>query len=78
MITGTLATPIGNVNINTGSMNGNEIRLTATIDMGGQSVQATLTGTIEGDSMKGAVVMGSIGSYSFTGSRTPRGGNNEN
>jgi hypothetical protein len=46
--------------------------------MGGQSVQATLTGTIEGDSMKGAVVMGSMGSYSFTGNRTPRGGNNEN
>jgi hypothetical protein len=59
-------------------MNGNEIRLTATIDMGGQSVHATLTGTIEGDSMKGAVVMGSMGSYSFTGNRTPRGGNNEN
>jgi imidazolonepropionase-like amidohydrolase len=77
-ITGTLSTPLGNVNINTGTINGNEIRLTATIDMGGQSVQATLTGTIEGDSMKGAVVMGSIGSYSFTGNRTPRGGNNEN
>ena len=77
-ITGTLATPMGNVNIDTGSMNGNEIRLTATIDMGGQSVQATLTGTIEGDSMKGAVVMGSTGSFSFTGSRTPRGGDNEN
>jgi imidazolonepropionase-like amidohydrolase len=77
-ITGTLSTPMGNVNIDTGSINGNEIRLTATIDMGGQSVRATLTGTIEGDSMKGAVVMGSIGSFGFTGSRTPRGGDNEN
>lgn len=77
-ITGTLSTPMGNVNIDTGSMNGNEIRLTATIDMGGQSVRATLTGTIEGDSMKGTVVMGSIGSFSFTGSRTPRGTDNEN
>ncbi|HWO00548.1 MAG TPA: amidohydrolase family protein [Blastocatellia bacterium] len=68
-ITGTLGTPMGNVAIKSGRMNGNQIRLTATIDMGGQSVEAIISGTIEGDSMHGAMVMGAMGSFDFTGSR---------
>ena len=43
--------------------------LTATIDMGGQSVEAIISGTIEGDSMRGSMVMGEMGSFDFTGTR---------
>jgi hypothetical protein len=68
-ITGTLGTPMGNVAVKSGRMNGNQIRLTATIKMGDESVEAVITGTIEGDSMRGAIVMGAMGSFDFSGSR---------
>jgi hypothetical protein len=68
-IGGTLGTPMGSVAIKSGRVTGNQIRLTATIDMGGQSVDAIITGTIEGDSMHGAITMGAMGSFDFTGTR---------
>ena len=68
-ITGTLSSHMGNVAIKSGRVTGNQIRLTATIDMGGQSVDAVLTGTIEGDTMRGAIAMGAMGSFDFTGTR---------
>ena len=66
---GTLGTPMGNVAIKSGRVNGNQIRLTATVDMGGQSIDAIISGTIEGDSMRGTMVMGAMGSFDFTGTR---------
>ena len=68
-ITGTLGTPMGSVPLRSGRVNGNQIRLTATVDMGGQSVDAIISGTIEGDSMRGTMVMGAMGSFDFTGTR---------
>jgi len=60
---------MGNVAIKTGRVTGNQIRLTATVDMGGESVDAIISGTIEGDSMRGTIVMGAMGSFEFTGTR---------
>lgn len=77
MFAGTLVSPMGNVELSNGRVDGNQIRVTGNADMGGQSVQMTITGTIEGDTMRGAVVLGSMGSFDFTGSRAPRGGDNE-
>ncbi len=68
-ITGTLGTPMGSAAIKSGRMEGNQMRLTATIDMGGQSIEAIISGTIEGDSMRGAMLMGAMGSFDFTGTR---------
>jgi hypothetical protein len=68
-IGGTLGTPTGNVAIKSGRVNGNQLRLTATVDMGGESIDAIVTGTIEGDSMRGTIVMGAMGSFEFTGTR---------
>jgi imidazolonepropionase-like amidohydrolase len=68
-ISGTLGTPMGNVAIKSGRVTGNQIRLTATVDMGGQSIDAIISGTIEGDSMRGTMVMGAMGSFEFTGTR---------
>jgi imidazolonepropionase-like amidohydrolase len=71
MFAGTLVSPMGNVELSNGRVDGNQIRVTGNADMGGQSVQMTITGTIEGDTMRGAVVLGSMGSFDFTGSRVP-------
>ncbi len=68
-IGGTLGTPMGNVAVKSGRMTGNQIRLTATVDMGGESVEAIISGTIEGDSMRGTIVMGAMGSFEFSGTR---------
>lgn len=68
-ITGTLGTPMGTVAIKSGRINGNQLRLTATVDMGGESIDAIISGTIEGDSMRGTIVMGAMGSFEFTGTK---------
>jgi Amidohydrolase family len=68
-ITGTLGTPMGSFAVKSGRVNGNQVRLTTTVDMGGESIDAIITGTIEGDSMHGALVMGAMGSFDFTGTR---------
>ena len=68
-VSGTLGTPMGNVAIKSGRVTGNQIRLTATVDMGGQSIDAVISGSIEGDSMRGTMVMGAMGSFEFTGTR---------
>lgn len=68
-ISGTLGTPMGNAAIKSGRVTGNQVRLTATVDTGGQSADAIISGTIEGDSMHGTIVMGEMGSFEFTGTR---------
>ncbi|HLG15450.1 MAG TPA: amidohydrolase family protein [Blastocatellia bacterium] len=68
-IAGTLTGPMGPVEIRSGSMTGNQIRLTSTISMGGDSIEAITVGTIEGDTMRGTISIGSFGSFEFTGTR---------
>ena len=68
-ITGSLGTPMGNFPVKSGRVTGNQIRLTTTVEMGGDSIDAIITGTIEGDSMHGAFSMGEHGSFDFSGTR---------
>lgn len=68
-IAGTLSSPMGNVPVKGGRVNGNQIRLTATLEIGGESVDAIISGTIEGESIRGTMVMGAMGSFEFTGTR---------
>jgi hypothetical protein len=56
--------PIGN-----GSVSGNQLRLPVSLQFGGDTVEATIVGTIEGDSMRGTITMGALGSFEFTGTR---------
>jgi len=39
------------------------------VHTGSESAEATITATIEGDTMRGAVVLGSMGTFDFTGTR---------
>ena len=66
---GTLGTPMGNVAIKCGRVTGNQIRLTATVELAGQTIDSVITGTIEGDSMRGTMLMGAMGTFEFTGTR---------
>jgi imidazolonepropionase-like amidohydrolase len=66
---GTLTSHLGNVPIKRGRVTGNQIRLITNIEMGGQSIEAIISGTIEGDSIRGTMVMGAMGSFEFTGTR---------
>ena len=60
---------MGSFPIKNGRVNGNQVRLTTTVDMGGESIDAIITGTIEGDSMHGTVTMPALGTFNFSGSR---------
>ena len=66
---GTLGTPMGNITIKSGRVTGNQIRLTATAELAGQTIDAIITGTIEGDSIRGSMSMGAMGTFDFTGTR---------
>jgi imidazolonepropionase-like amidohydrolase len=66
---GTLGTPMGSMPIKSGRVNGNQIRLSATLEVTGQTIDAIITGTIEGDSIRGSIAMGAMGTFDFTGTR---------
>jgi hypothetical protein len=68
-ITGTLGSPVGDLAVKEARVEGNELRFRVSVAMGGQSIDATVTATIEGNSIRGAITMGAMGSFEFTGSR---------
>ncbi|MDX1567211.1 MAG: hypothetical protein R3223_05370 [Longimicrobiales bacterium] len=53
----------------TGSVNGNEITFSFTANMGGQSIPATYTATVEGDEMSGDLTLAGQALASFTATR---------
>ena len=69
-VTGSLVSPMGTVEIQFGTIAGNQVRLTANLNMGGDSVEAVVNGTVEGDSMRGSIAVGPLGTSEFTGSRS--------
>jgi hypothetical protein len=68
-ITGTLGSPMGDLVVKEARVEGNELRFRVSLSMGGQSMDATVTATIEGNSIRGAISLGAVGSFDFTGSR---------
>lgn len=68
-ITGTLAGPSGPVPVTNAVVEGNQLRLNISIPMGGQSLDGTVSGIIDGDNIRGALSLGAIGSFDFTGTR---------
>ena len=69
MITGSMGTPMGTFPIKSGTVTGNQLRLTTTLEMGSDHIDAVIVGTIEGNSMRGTITAGSLGTSEFTGSR---------
>ncbi|HWP44739.1 MAG TPA: amidohydrolase family protein, partial [Blastocatellia bacterium] len=68
-ITGTFAGPMGSFPIADGSVTGNQVRLPVSVQFGGETVEAIIVGTVEGDSIRGTITMGALGSFEFTGTR---------
>ncbi|HVF92106.1 MAG TPA: amidohydrolase family protein [Blastocatellia bacterium] len=68
-ISGTFAGPMGSFPVRSVRMSGNQITFSMSIQMGGDTVDATTTGTIEGDSMRGVISLSAMGQFEFTGSR---------
>ena len=68
-ITGTFAGPMGSYPIRNARMSGNQLTFSMSVQMGSDTVDATATGTIEGDSMRGVISLAALGQFEFTGSR---------
>lgn len=68
-ITGTLTGPTGTVAVKNAVLEGNQIRLGVSIPMGSDILEGTVSGTIEGDTIRGAISLGAVGSFEFTGTR---------
>lgn len=68
-LSGKLSTPLGDGTISGGTYDGTTLVSTASISFQGMPVSAQINGTVDGDSIKGSVDTGIIGSLNFTGTR---------
>ena len=68
-ILGTLSAPQGTSEIRNARMNGNSLSFSYSLPINTDTVEFAVTGTIEGDTMRGVVLIPSIGSIELTGTR---------
>jgi imidazolonepropionase-like amidohydrolase len=68
-LTGTLAGPTGTTPVQNPVMTGNQLRFTTSLQIGADTMEATVTATIEGDSIRGVISLAALGSFEFTGTR---------
>jgi len=68
---GKLITQFGTFEFSEGIISGNEISFDVTLSIGGQDIELSFSGTVEGDTMSGTVIQGSMGSAEFTARRIP-------
>jgi imidazolonepropionase-like amidohydrolase len=68
-ILGTFEGPMGPSEIRNASLNGNQLRFSVTLSFGAQTIDSTVTGTIEGDSIRGTITVPSMGPFDFSGNR---------
>ncbi|HKS39953.1 MAG TPA: amidohydrolase family protein, partial [Blastocatellia bacterium] len=68
-ILGTLTGPQGTTDIRNAQVTGNQLKFSSSVPMQGDNVDLTVTGTIEGGTIRGTMVIPSLGSFEFTGTR---------
>jgi hypothetical protein len=68
-LTGTLTGPTGATPVQNATMTSNQLRFTTSLQIGSDTMEATLTATIEGDSIRGVISLAALGAFEFTGSR---------
>jgi imidazolonepropionase-like amidohydrolase len=66
---GTFSSQMGDAQLRDISITGNQLRAIAGLNMGGQTIDATISGTIEGDAIRGAISVPQMGAFDFTGSK---------
>jgi imidazolonepropionase-like amidohydrolase len=67
-LTGTVTSPMGTATVSHGWLSGNRFSFTISLAMGPQQVEATFSGTVEGNRMSGTVSFGGF-TAEFTGTR---------
>lgn len=67
-VTGSYKGQLGEAPV-TGTVSGNEVTLKYNVEGQGQSMTVTYTGTVDGNTMKGKVVLGDFGDGTFTGKK---------
>jgi hypothetical protein len=67
-ISGTYKGALGEAPV-TGTVKGNELAISFQVNAQGMDLAVTYTGTVDGDSMKGAVKLGDMGEGTFTGKK---------
>jgi hypothetical protein len=68
-LTGTQSNPMGGEDKLEGTVKGAKIDYVIKIDMGGQAMSIAFSATVDGDTLKGTVTMGEMGSSTFSGKR---------
>ncbi len=68
-LTGTLTGPTGATPVQNAVLTGNQLRFTTSLQIGTDTLEATVTATIEGDNIRGVISLAAIGSFEFTGTR---------
>lgn len=72
-VSGTVASQMGTATVTNGWLSGNRFSFTISLSMGPQQVEATFSGTLEGNRMTGTVSFGAFAAE-FTGTRPGSGG----
>jgi len=70
-LSGKLTTPFGLFDFTGGSVSANELYFEMNISVGGQDMDLYFSATVTGDTMRGTVVQGTMGSSEFTAKRNP-------
>ena len=68
-LTGTLTGPAGATPVQNAVMTGNQLRFTTSLQIGTDTMEATVTATVEGDTIRGVISLAALGSFEFTGTR---------
>jgi len=70
-ITGSMASEMGTLPIADGQVSGRTVSWSITVPMGGQSLQVSFRGDMEGNRIQGTAELGAFGSAPFTAEKTP-------
>jgi hypothetical protein len=70
-LSGKMVTPFGVFDFTGGSVSVNQVDFEMTISVGGQEIDLYISGTVEGDTMRGTIVQDTEGSTEFTAKRIP-------
>jgi imidazolonepropionase-like amidohydrolase len=69
-VTGTLTHPVlGSAEVRSGLVSAKKISFSVSLAVGGQTIEASFNGTVEGNTMSGTVNVGGQGAVEFTGTR---------
>jgi imidazolonepropionase-like amidohydrolase len=70
-LSGKMVTPFGVFDFTGGSVTANQIDFEMTLSVAGQEIDLYISGTVEGDTMRGTIVQDTSGSVEFTAKRIP-------